>query len=410
LEILGANINNNSGGLVYNDGGYSGLKVELYNCSAKIFGKVRENAGPLIGYIQLNSDNVYIIDNCFSMVVDDDEDPSINITLGSGAGAFVGSGISNTVTISNSYCIFNGSMSYGSGIIGGKFLGSSGPLSISKFNAITNITYLNGGNGASEKAYNLSSYFGAGNTYTSLNLSKVYFLHLGLNNSSGKLADTVEIVSPFEYNVVQDLSGLNKYTDYSSFNSIANLTDNRIGSKQYIVTVNETSNTFYSFDSNQVIDYQLNTTTNILKGVSKFSNFDDITTIYSPTPYLITLPTVIFGNGIVSGPIVSDTSIATYSASPSKINMLKAGQVTISMSITETHYYAGTTTTSIFTIYNLPSKITDSLNINNINVKSYLKNEMTNLFVVFLTTNENNLSQEELLRFNQTICKLSNRT
>ena len=226
--IVTGNILANGGGLAYNDGpGASGLHVSVTNSSAQVYGKVGSNAGPLIGYVGQNSGNVYTISNCSTAV--SDSNSLSGLTLGSGAGAFVGSGISNTASISNSYALFNGSMSNGSGIVGGKFLGSSGTLTIDKFYAVTNITYVAPSNPSdgSQNAYGMSSYFG-GSLPNSFALSNVNVLNLG--------ADL-----PYVYcgtpTVYSSLSGYSRFASYGGFAAAANTPSARIGNTAYVINV-----------------------------------------------------------------------------------------------------------------------------------------------------------------------------
>ncbi len=257
LELFGANINSNGGGLAYNSTGASGLKVTFTNCSAKVFGKIGENAGPLIGYVGSNSGNEYTITNC-KIIVSDNNSENGTKTLGSGAGAFVGSGISNTVTINTSYCLFNGSMAYGSGIIGGKFLGSSGTLTINKFYAVTNISSITSGTAGdvSQSAYLLSSYHGGSgpNTFA---LSNVYILNLktALENvySSGSTIEST-------------LTGLNKYTTYTDFNTAAHAsTSTKIGTDTFAIDISGTNQTFYSYTDSNKNNFKINSVENSLK-------------------------------------------------------------------------------------------------------------------------------------------------
>ena len=263
LELY-ANINNNGGGLVYNDGsGSSGLNVLVTNASARVFGKVGSNAGPLIGYISSNSGNIYNIENCSTVVSDSNSSTGGN-SLGSGAGAFVGSGISNTVSITNSYVLFNGSMGSGSGIIAGKFLGSSGSLAISKFYAVTNITYAPfSSTDASLNAYGLTSYFG-GSAANTFNLADVNFMNYG--NGLQYIYGT----GPGSTSLVTSLTGFGSYSNYTAFSAVANTPGARIGNQPYFIYVNSGSSTsadtFYTY-STSLTDWSLNLASDTLIAV-----------------------------------------------------------------------------------------------------------------------------------------------
>lgn len=237
LELNG-NINYLGGGLANNsDGDNNNTKIEFNNCSVKVFGKIGGNAGSLIGYMALNSGNVYNITNCYTVVSDNDSLTG-DKTLGQSSGAFVGSGISNDVTITNSYCLFNGSMHYGSGIIAGKFLGSSGILTIDKFYAVTNITSIElGDNSASQVAYLLSSYWG-GSIYSSFGASNINILNLGINldniNNDGGV-------------IHSGLMAFNYFTTYSTFASIANTSNNRVGNKTFKIKIDSDDRVVYTY-------------------------------------------------------------------------------------------------------------------------------------------------------------------
>ena len=232
---LDGNITDNGGGLAYNDLGGSGSRIELVDCSTRVNGKIGANSGPLIGYISSNSGNKYIISNC-SSVVSDSTALSGPRTLGSGAGAFVGSGISNAVSISSSYCLFNGSMSYGSGVIAGKFLGSSSGsegLAIDKFYLISNVVAApyspqdNSDPDPSHHAFYLSSYHG-GFAPSSFSLANVNILELGIG--VGNIYGTTALVST--------LNSLTTYSSVAEFVSAINATNARVGSNVYDLRIN----------------------------------------------------------------------------------------------------------------------------------------------------------------------------
>jgi hypothetical protein len=214
LEVNG-NINNNGGGLVFNDNyDYGTADIQMINSSIVVFGKIGDNSGPLFGYFSLGCSA--IISNSFSIVLDDN---SLNgLTLGSAAGAFVGSGVGSSgqnVSITNSYCIFNGSMGAGSGIIAGKFLGSSGEVVLNNFYAITNITYAIASTepqNIGQYSFFLSSYFG-GSLFNNITATNVNLLNFNINDIN-MYASTSTVYST--------VSGINKYTTFNSFNSAIN--------------------------------------------------------------------------------------------------------------------------------------------------------------------------------------------
>jgi len=258
LELIG-NINNDGGGLVYNDD-YTlciNMNFELTNCSVRVFGLIGNNGGPLIGYIAGNSGSVYTITNCYSVVADN----SGGTTLGTSAGAFVGSGTSNDVTISNCFCLFNGSMSDNSGIVAGKFLGSGGDLVISKFYAVTNIVYAPQSS-IDHSSYLLSCYHGGFSKYTSLSLDNINILNLGQDVSYIDCG----LSSGINEYATKDVGFENffKYTTYESFSSSANTSSNRIGNKSYYVIFSNKDNIFYIYNAFVIKNYIFNLTSNTL--------------------------------------------------------------------------------------------------------------------------------------------------
>ncbi len=389
LELIG-NINNNGGGLTYNSTGGSGTTINMSQCSSKIFGKIGSNAGPLIGYIQANSGNSYTIDKSFSIVADND---SLNgITMGSSSGVFVGSGISNTVNITNSYCIFNGSLSNGSGIIGGKFLGSSGTVTINKFYAVTNITYKPNNDGdASQNAYNMSSYFG-GFLYNSNSLSDVNILHLGLNLD--KDYGPANNNAPIVYN----LANLNTYVNYTTFSAAAHTAGAKIGTDEYVITFNG-NNTFYSFTSNYKNDWNYNLDDNILKCVSVLTSFSIDNQILNYNAFIPTLPTITVGNGTITYSS-SNVSIATVNATTGAITMVNDGTITITATLSGTDQYFQTTKTATFiilvdeeTLTDFITKIVNNKNLLEFNIENFgssnevISNIMGNLINEMLNKN-----------------------
>ncbi len=355
---LYGNISNDAGGICYNDGsgGFpssSGINTQLTYCSAIVFGKIGQNAGPLIGYINLNSGNVYNLENCSSVVVDNNSSSlTTTYTLGSGAGAFVGSGISNTVNITTSYCIFNGSMSNGSGIIGGKYLGSNGILTIDNFYAVTNITYFQENSNPANTSYLLSSYFGGSpfNTFSISNIVNVLNL-----NTTYNLEHIYGIGGGSYTNTIYDsLTGFTKYTSYSTFNS--SITP--IGLSTYTISYSGFNNTFYSFNTNPLISwvYDLVTDPNTLKAVSQLSSFSIPDQTWSNTPFTPTLPTIILGNGSITYSS-NDTLVATVNNTSGLINMLKAGNTIINATLSGSDQYIQVIAPAPFTINKASSSL-----------------------------------------------------
>ncbi len=347
LNLYG-NIINEGGGLCYNNTDGSGLNVRLTNCTTIIFGKIGNNAGPLIGYIALNSGNVYYLENCLSVISDNNSSfLSPPYTLSSGAGAFVGSGVSNTVTINSSYCIFNGTMSNGSGIIGGKFLGSSGVLTFNKFYAVTNITYAPIGSGPTDvasSAYILSSYSGS-SAFSSSSLSNVNILNLGQNLINIYCTSSI----------FTSLAGLSLYTDYPSFSSSANTPSARIGEYTYTINYSGSDKTFYSFNSSPIISWVYNLTSDpsTLQGISQLSSFtieNQYYSIYPFTPNSIP-PEILVGNGTIITYSSSDPSVATVNSTTGEITMRNSGTVTIIATLVGTSQYVQGSSSTQFIIY-----------------------------------------------------------
>jgi hypothetical protein len=254
--ILNGNIANNGGGLAYNNFGretYDGINISISESSAIVKGKIGENSGPLLGYFATGC--IASISKCYTMVLDNNpsnlSDDSILRTLGSGAGAFVGSGVGQNggtapgtlsspgtivdeqnfaigVTISESFCILSGSMAYGSGIIGGKFLGTGSLISIGKFYAMTNIseyTQTVGQPSNSQQPYVISSFTGSGSLPT-FNVANINILHLGINGSGFKI-----------YDGVQTLTGLTTHTTTKNFQTSANSLNATVGNNIYYFNI-----------------------------------------------------------------------------------------------------------------------------------------------------------------------------
>jgi hypothetical protein len=337
IDIYG-DINNNGGGMIFNNDTSSNTKIILENCMVRVFGRIGENSGSLIGYIQLNSGSIYNITNCGAIVSDND---SLNgFTLKSGSGAFIGSGISNTVNIEDSFCIFNGSMTYGSGVISGKFLGSDDNLTINKFYAVTNITYINPNfnpSDISQYSYNMSSYHG-GSGPNIINITNLNILHL--NNS-------LEYIYGLSGTLYPTVTNFNKHTTYNDFQINANSNDAKIGNNSYILRNNLIDYTLYIYDTDFKIDYDL--TENILKGIAKIESGKLSERIYSNIPFTPDLPIITIGNGNISYSS-SDSSIASINNITGEIRMYKLGNVIISYIISDTDQYIGKTILNEFII------------------------------------------------------------
>ncbi len=369
---LYGNISNNGGGICYNDGSgslpsTSGINTQLSNCTTVVFGKIGNNAGPLIGYINLNSGNIYNLENCSSVVADNDSLSGTN-TLGSGAGAFVGSGISNTVTISTSYCIFNGSMANGSGIIGGKFLGSNGTLTFNKFYAVTSITRTpQTGPSADNSAYILSSYYG-GSPFTSSNLNTTlsYVNILNIDFNLENIYGTGPTSNTIYTNSDSSVSGIGTFIYYSYFFLVANTSDARIGPSTYTITYSGSANTFYSFNTNPIISwvYDLVANPNTLKGVSQLSSFTISNQTYGVGPFIPSLPSILVGNATTIIYSSSNTNVATIDPFSGLITILAGGNVIMTATLSETDQYTQTTQTAPFTI-NKATSILSSWSIPN---------------------------------------------
>ena len=228
FEMTG-NINNN-GGLVYNNIGigiYSNIDIIMEKTSAIINGKIGNSGGSLLGLF-INGCNADI-SNCIAIVLDNTSELG-NETIDQGAGVFVGCGVGqgNNVSISHSYCIFSGSMTYSAGVIAGKFFGHNGAITLNNFYAITNITSvvtpvidINYG----QYSYFLSNYYGSGgNAFNSITATNVNFLNFNINNLKLYATDAEQ----FDY-----IANVTKFTTFSAFDSDANNEENRIGTNSY---------------------------------------------------------------------------------------------------------------------------------------------------------------------------------
>lgn len=233
LELIG-NILDNGGGLVYNDtydNIYPTIDISMINCSTLIKGIIGTGAGSLLGSFITGCD-AYITDS-FVILLDDREITNTTTpqTLEQISGVFVGSGVGKSngfVIINNSYCIFSGGMSYGSSIIGGKFMGNNSNIILNKFYAITNIRgivqpYSHNDLDTTHYPYLLSLYNG-GNLFNDISATNVNFLNFGINNLN-MYADNNTFYS--------DINGINKFTDFNSFDIEVNSENSKLGTLTY---------------------------------------------------------------------------------------------------------------------------------------------------------------------------------
>lgn len=314
LEITG-NINSFGGGLVYNNIQNTtyvvGTDIQMDISSVLVNGKIGEFAGPLMGFFIAGCNAV--ITNSFSVILDNSPE-LVNNTIDQNAGAFVGGsvGLNYNVSISNSYCVFSGSMKYGSGIIGGKYLGSNGNLIIDKFYAVTNITSVVAPSipsDYSQYSYFISSY--AGGSLPSITATNVNFLNFNINS----LYLYADVSTQYS-----SVSGVNKYTSYSSFEPVANTSSARVGTQTYYLNYKNggviSSYLMYSPTNN--ITYEL------LIGSSNNTLLDRTITFSS-------IPTKTYGDSSFNlGVSVTPTTTLYYSSSDSSVaSVNSSGVVTI---------------------------------------------------------------------------------
>ena len=191
------------------------------------------------------------------------------------SGAFVGPtvGQDGSVTITNSYCIFNGSMNHSASIIGGKYLGSNGNITINKFYVITNITSINPPvhpNINLEYSYFLSVYQGD-SLFNSITCENVNILNFGINNLNMYGTDTEQVTN---------ITGITKHTTFTSFNSAANTVSAKVGDLTYYLNYKNggtiTSYKLYSPDDNIKYEILIGSNNKIL--LNRVLTFDDIPT------------------------------------------------------------------------------------------------------------------------------------
>ncbi len=226
LKMTGNMIEN--GGLLYNDGLsiYNPVDIIMINSSSIINGKIGSFNGALLGFFieGCKAD----ISNCIAIVLHNSPEMG-NETIDQNGGVFVGSSVGQgySISISNSYCIFSGSMKHSAGVIGGKYLGSSGDVTLTNFYIITNITNVVASSGPSDTDYFHYSYFLStygSSPFNSITATNVNFLNFNINNL--KMYSTN--ASQFD-----TITNVNKYTTFNDFNAVANTEANRIGTNSY---------------------------------------------------------------------------------------------------------------------------------------------------------------------------------
>lgn len=255
--ILNGNLLN-YGGFIYNNlNTYNTIDIIMDKSSAVINGRIGDFSGPLLGCF-LTQNNATITDSL--SIVLNNIPLSGETTLESNSGAFVGSGVglSSSISISNSYCIFNGTTKHSCGIIGGKYLGSGGNVTIDKFYAITNITNITPSNNPTDYAqfaYNLSSYTG-GDLPNNITATNVNLLNFGINNLK-MYADT--------NNSFNTLTGVTKYTDFNTFDTNANSEEAKIGVNTYYLNYKNAGviNSYLCYYPDYNIRYEVLIGTNI---------------------------------------------------------------------------------------------------------------------------------------------------
>jgi hypothetical protein len=357
LEVNG-NINNTGGGFVYNNiYGYDEANIQISNSSIVVLGKIGENAGPLFGYFATGCHAT--ISNSFSIILDND--PANGLTLGSAAGAFVGSGVgssSKSVSITNSYCIFNGSMGAGSGIIAGKFLGGSGTVSLNNFYAITNITYAIASTepqNIGQYSFFLSSYHG-GFPFNNITATNVNILNFNINNLN-MYASTSTIYST--------VSGIDKYNTFSSFNSAI---DSPVGDKTFYLNYKADDDTISSYKCYSPTD---NIKYEILMGTNNKLLLNRTLTIDGPTIKRETDPN--FNLIVTIEPVdtvnysSSNTNIVTVNSS-GVVDIIAPGIVTLTAYSLCDEIYSYGEASYILTIETIITN--NELNINKITVNN----------------------------------------
>jgi hypothetical protein len=213
--IVNGTIADICGGLTYNnDESFIAINITV-KYSSVVSNGIGENAGSLLGYFSKGA-SANISDSFAYVLGDSTSDAPMSTTLKSASGAFVGSGVTGNVTIASCYCIFNGSMGEGSGILSGKFLGSSNAIQLTNFYAITNISYAPHAENLNTSAipYFIGSYYG-GSVFRSMECTNVNYLNLNINITDLPLyCNSTQRVMVY--------AGINLFTNYTDFNASNN--------------------------------------------------------------------------------------------------------------------------------------------------------------------------------------------
>ncbi len=340
LELTG-NISD-GGGFVYNNlgkGTYDTIDIIMDISSVLIIGKIGNNSGSLFGYFSSGCNAT--ISNSFAILLDNAPETG-NKTLGSSAGAFVGFGVglTNSITISNSYCIFNGSMSYGSGILAGKFLGSAGSVTLNNFYAITNITTVIAPGVTPDNSqfpYLISCYFGGG-LFNTLTATNVNFLNFNINNLKLYATST---------NLYDTATNVNKHTTFNNFNTTANVTP--IGTNTFYINYKSdgTINGYKCYYPNNNIKYEILFGTTNKTLLSRTLTFNSISTknywdkTFSLTTTINPSTTLNYNS--------SNNNIVTVNSS-GIVSIVFYGTVTITVSATCNEIYSYVDQSNTFTI------------------------------------------------------------
>jgi alpha-tubulin suppressor-like RCC1 family protein/uncharacterized protein YjdB len=103
---------------------------------------------------------------------------------------------------------------------------------------------------------------------------------------------------------------------------------------------------------------EITSTFTISKLNSNLSNFTISNRLWSNIPFILTPPTIIAGNGLLSY-VSSNTTIAKINSITGLITMVKTGSVTITATISSTNQYNSSTITATFVISKLNSNLTN---------------------------------------------------
>lgn len=231
---------------------YTPPDMEVAGCSAAVSGKVGYFAGPLLGCF--SSGCRAAIADSFTMVLESNPDTALssNATLDQGAGAFVGGsvGMSGGATLTRCYCLFSGSVTRGSGLLAGRYLGSSAALVLDRVYVVSSVQGViqpDNPSDTAQRAYALG-FFGAFPP-SSITATDVNFLDLESAGLPIYGTDTA---------LVSSLAGFTTHTSFASFDLAANAASTRVGSRAYLwryappggTTVTHTG---FSPDSNPIL-------------------------------------------------------------------------------------------------------------------------------------------------------------